>query len=76
MAIVAVGLSEGVFSVVGDGELISAGDPSKAKEKNWVEVPEIMVQEVCAEMVASDLAQAKQNALLKQYVYNVNAGIE
>lgn len=33
MAIVAVGLSEGVFSVVGDGELISVGDPSKAKEK-------------------------------------------
>jgi hypothetical protein len=33
MAIVAVGFSEGVFSVVGDDELISAGDPSKAKEK-------------------------------------------
>ena len=35
-----------------------------------------MVQEICAEMVASDLAQAKQNAKLKQNVFNVNVGVE
>jgi hypothetical protein len=35
-----------------------------------------MVQEICAEMVAGDLAQAKQNVLLKQNVYNVNVGVE
>ena len=47
------------------------GDPTKAKEKlGWV--PEITVQE----MVASDLAQAKQHALLKQHGYNVNVSAE
>ena len=51
------------------------GDPTKAKEKlGWV--PEITVQEMCAEMVASDLAQAKQHALLKQHGYKVNVGVE
>lgn len=46
------------------------GDPSKAKEKlGWV--PEITVQQMCAEMVAHDLAQAQQNALLKQHGYPV-----
>jgi GDPmannose 4,6-dehydratase len=51
------------------------GDPTKAKEKlGWV--PEITVQEMCAEMVASDLAQAKQHALLKQHGYNVNVSTE
>ena len=46
------------------------GDPTKAKEKlGWV--PEITVQQMCAEMVASDLAQAKQHALLKQHGYNI-----
>jgi GDPmannose 4,6-dehydratase len=51
------------------------GDPSKAKEKlGWV--PEITVQEMCAEMVASDLAQAKQHALLKQHGFNVNVSVE
>ena len=40
------------------------GDPSKAKQKlNWV--LEITAQEMCAEMVAYDLAQARQHALLK-----------
>jgi len=35
------------------------GDPSKAKEKlGWV--PEITVQEMCSEMVACDLAEAKK----------------
>jgi GDPmannose 4,6-dehydratase len=51
------------------------GDPTKAKEKlGWV--PEITVQEMCAEMVASDLAQAKQHALLKQHGYSVNVNAE
>ena len=51
------------------------GDPTKAKEKlGWV--PEITVQEMCTEMVASDLAQAKQHALLKQYGYSVNVSAE
>jgi len=51
------------------------GDPTKAKEKlGWV--PEITVQAMCEEMVASDLAQAKQNALLKQHGYSINVGME
>jgi len=51
------------------------GDPTKAKEKlGWV--PEITVQDMCAEMVASDLAQAKQHALLKHHGYNVNVSVE
>ena len=51
------------------------GDPTKAKEKlGWV--PEITVQEMCAEMVASDLAQAKQHALLKSHGFVINVGLE
>jgi GDPmannose 4,6-dehydratase len=51
------------------------GDPTKAKVKlGWV--PEITVQEMCAEMVASDLAQAQQHALLKQHGYAVNVSTE
>ena len=51
------------------------GDPTKAKEKlGWA--PEITVQEMCAEMVVSDLAKAKQNALLKQHGYLVNVSLE
>ncbi len=51
------------------------GDPSKAKQKlGWV--PEITAQEMCAEMVAHDLAQAKQHALLKANGYNVNVSVE
>jgi GDPmannose 4,6-dehydratase len=51
------------------------GDPSKAKDKlGWV--PEITVQEMCAEMVAHDLAQAKKHALLKANGYSVNVSIE
>jgi GDPmannose 4,6-dehydratase len=51
------------------------GDPSKAKQKlGWV--PEITAQEMCAEMVAYDLAQAKQHALLKQHGYSVNVSVE
>ena len=51
------------------------GDPTKAKTKlGWA--PEITVQEMCAEMVANDLAQAKQHVLLKQYGYQVNVSVE
>jgi GDPmannose 4,6-dehydratase len=51
------------------------GDPTKAKQKlGWV--PEITAQEMCAEMVANDLAQAKQHALLKQHGYPVNVIVE
>jgi GDPmannose 4,6-dehydratase len=51
------------------------GDPTKAKQKlGWV--PEITVQEMCAEMVASDLAQSKQHALLKSHGFNINVGLE
>jgi GDPmannose 4,6-dehydratase len=51
------------------------GDPSKAKQKlDWV--PEITAQEMCQEMVAYDLAQAKRHALLKANGYNVNVSIE
>ncbi len=51
------------------------GDPSKAKAKlGWV--PEITVQEMCAEMVAADLAEAQRNALLKSHGYAVNVSLE
>jgi GDPmannose 4,6-dehydratase len=51
------------------------GDPTKAKQKlGWV--PEITAQEMCKEMVAHDLAQAKQHALLKANGYNVNVSVE
>jgi len=46
------------------------GDPSKAKKLlGWV--PEITVEEMCAEMVAHDLDQAKQKALLKEHGFRV-----
>ena len=46
------------------------GDPSKAKEKlGWV--PEITVQEMCAEMVAHDLEEAQRHALLKSHGFSV-----
>jgi len=51
------------------------GDPKKAKERlGWV--PEIKTQEMCAEMVASDLDEAKRHALLKKYGYSVNVSGE
>jgi GDPmannose 4,6-dehydratase len=51
------------------------GDPSKAKAKlGWI--PEITVQQMCAEMVASDLQAAKQHALLMANGYAVNVSIE
>jgi len=51
------------------------GDPSKAKAKlGWV--PEITVQQMCHEMMASDLAEAQRNALLKSHGYAVNVSLE
>lgn len=51
------------------------GDPTKAKNKlGWV--PEITVEEMCAEMVASDLDQAKRHALLKAHGHNVSISLE
>ena len=46
------------------------GDASKAKEKLGWE-PEITLDQMCAEMVAYDLDQAKQKALLKKHGFNV-----
>lgn len=46
------------------------GDPGKAKEKlGWV--PEISAREMCAEMVAADLADAQRHALLRDHGYAV-----
>jgi GDPmannose 4,6-dehydratase len=46
------------------------GDPTKAKAKlGWV--PEITVEEMCAEMVASDLDEARRHALLKSHGHHV-----
>jgi GDPmannose 4,6-dehydratase len=46
------------------------GDPSKAREKlGWV--PEITVEEMCAEMVAADLNTARQHALLKSHGHHI-----
>lgn len=51
------------------------GDPSNAKQKlGWV--PEITVQEMCAEMVAEDLKTAQRHALLKQHGYEVPVSVE
>lgn len=51
------------------------GDPSKAKQAlGWI--PEITAQEMCAEMVAHDLSQAKQHALLKRSGFEVSVSVE
>jgi GDPmannose 4,6-dehydratase len=51
------------------------GDPIKAKQKlGWV--PEITAQEMCAEMVAFDLDEAKRHAFLQKYGYPVNMSVE
>ena len=51
------------------------GDPTKAKEKlGWV--PEITVEEMCAEMVAHDVNQAKRHALLKSHGHDVSVATE
>ena len=51
------------------------GDPSNAKNKlGWV--PEITVQEMCAEMVQEDLTLAKQTQFLKDNGYNIAVSSE
>lgn len=51
------------------------GDPSNAQAKlGWV--PEITVQEMCAEMVAEDLKTAQRHALLKLHGYEVPVSVE
>ena len=51
------------------------GDPSKAKAKlGWV--PEITVEEMCAEMVREDLNKAKQYSLLKENGFDVSVSVE
>ncbi len=51
------------------------GDPTKAKAKlGWT--PEITVQQMCAEMVATDLEEAKKHALLKKHGYSLNVSVE
>ena len=51
------------------------GDPTKAKEKlGWV--PEITVEEMCAEMVEADLDKAKRHALLKKHGFEVSIPVE
>lgn len=45
------------------------GDPTKAKEKlGWI--PEITVQEMCREMITSDLEEARKHALLKRHGFS------
>jgi GDPmannose 4,6-dehydratase len=51
------------------------GDPTKAMEKlGWQ--PAITVEEMCAEMVASDLEEAKRHALLKAHGHHVSVAKE
>lgn len=51
------------------------GDPSKAKQKlGWV--PEVSVQEMCAEMVDEDLKVAQRHALLKQHGHYMPVAVE
>ena len=51
------------------------GDPSKAKAKlGWV--PEITVQEMCEEMIASDLDSAKRYTLLVEHGHDVSISVE
>jgi len=51
------------------------GDPAKAKDKlGWV--PEITLDQLVAEMVSHDLAQAKKNALLTRHGYQVSLSSE
>jgi len=51
------------------------GDPTKAKtELGWV--PQITVEEMCAEMVSEDLRIAKQHSLLRDHGYKVPVATE
>jgi GDPmannose 4,6-dehydratase len=51
------------------------GNPAKAKAKlGWV--PEITVEQMCAEMVANDLDSAKRHALLNLHGHNTHISVE
>jgi GDPmannose 4,6-dehydratase len=51
------------------------GDPSKAKNQlGWV--PEISAQQMCAEMVRTDLKVAQRHALLKQHGHDLPIAVE
>lgn len=51
------------------------GDPTKAKTKlGWV--PEITAQEMCAEMVVTDLQSARRHRLLKEHGYELPVSLE
>jgi len=51
------------------------GDPAKAKKDLGWE-PEITVEEMCAEMVAADLHEARRHALLKEHGYELPISME
>jgi len=51
------------------------GDPAKAKSTlGWI--PEITVQQMCAEMVAVDLEEARKQSLLKKHGFQATLSIE
>jgi GDPmannose 4,6-dehydratase len=51
------------------------GDPAKAKLKlGWV--PEIAVQQMCAEMVAEDLKEARKQSLLQKHGFQATLRVE
>ena len=51
------------------------GDPTKARERlGWV--PEITAREMCAEMVAADLAAARRHALLLRHGFEMPVPLE
>lgn len=51
------------------------GDPAKAKARlGWI--PEISLEDMCAEMVASDFKTAQRHALLKNHGYEIPVSIE
>lgn len=51
------------------------GNPEKAREKlGWI--PEISVEEMCAEMIEADLNDARRNSLLKQHGYETTISQE
>ena len=51
------------------------GDSSKAKDLLGWE-PETSIEELCSEMIASDLEKAKQNALLLKHGYTIFNSLE
>ncbi|MBV7258511.1 GDP-mannose 4,6-dehydratase [Erythrobacter crassostreae] len=51
------------------------GDPTKAREKLGWE-PEITAREMCQEMVASDLKEARRHALLAKHGYDLPVSVE